>query len=367
MKKIFATLLLAIMAIAVAQAYNQAPANMKSYRGKNGSSFTFQVTGNNSGRIWGGESNVYTDDSDIATAAVHAGLVRKGEIAVIKITILAGRSSYPAITRNGVTSIKYGSYDGSYKLEKVASAAATITAPQNATTMRGNNGKTYTFQVTGKTSGRIWGGESNVYTDDSDIATAAVHAGLVRSGQTATITLKILAGRSSYPSINRNGVTSIKYGSYSGSYQLMGNGNSTSSTSSRSSGSSTSSMPSGLTAQEYFNIGFNYQKNKDYTNAFQYYLKAAQMGDTQCQQVVGEFYIWNNNITGIPYNPTEGFRWLNITMNNGRDLAIFKIGVCYEQGLGVKKNIAKAREYYMKAIRINSDAENARKRLKNLK
>ena len=37
----------------------------------------------------------------------------------------------------------------------------------------------YTFQVTGRTGGRIWGGSDNVYTDDSDIATAAVHAGIM--------------------------------------------------------------------------------------------------------------------------------------------------------------------------------------------
>ena len=85
---------------------------------------------------------------------------------------------------------------------------------------RGQNGKVYTFKVTGSTSGRIWGGENNIYTDDSDLATAAVHAGLVKAGQTGTIKVKILPGQSSYSSIERNGVTSYKNNGYGGSYQL---------------------------------------------------------------------------------------------------------------------------------------------------
>ena len=107
--------LLLLISIAT-NAQGQAPANMKGYRGNNGSVYTFQVTGNSNGRIWGGSDNIYTDDSDIATAAVHAGLVSPGSTAIIKITILPGRSSYPSLSRNGINSIQYGSWDGSYKL-----------------------------------------------------------------------------------------------------------------------------------------------------------------------------------------------------------------------------------------------------------
>lgn len=202
-----------------------APGNLTSYRGKNGDSYTFKVTGSTTGRIWGGDNNIYTDDSNFATAVVHAGVVGVGETAVVRVTILAGRDSYPSITRNGITSIKYGSWSGSYQINGKVSVNSNdniLLAPNDGklTSYRGKSGE-YTFQVTGRTKGRIWGGNENIYTDDSDIATAAVHAGVLNDGQTGNVKVKFIGGMNSYPSITRNGVTSISYGSYQGSYQIL--------------------------------------------------------------------------------------------------------------------------------------------------
>ncbi len=224
--------LLLLISIAT-NAQGQAPANMKGYRGNNGNVYTFQVTGNSNGRIWGGNDNIYTDDSDIATAAVHAGVLSAGQTGTVRIKVLSGRSSYPSLSRNGINSIQYGSWDGSYQIlggnESSGSSSNkrphrhhenVEAAPANMKGYRGNNGSVYTFQVTGNSNGRIWGGSDNIYTDDSDIATAAVHAGLVSPGSTAIIKITILPGRSSYPSLSRNGINSIQYGSWDGSYKL---------------------------------------------------------------------------------------------------------------------------------------------------
>lgn len=192
---------------------------LTSYRGKSGE-YTFQVTGRTKGRIWGGDENIYTDDSDIATAAVHAGVLNDGQTGNVKVKFIGGMNSYPAITRNGIASISYGSYQGSYQIlngNTVKVSNKEQQAPVNMTGYRGKNGDVYTFQVTGKTDGRIWGGNDNVYTDDSNIATAAVHAGLVRPGETAVIKVTVMEGLSDYPSLSRNGVTSIKFGSWPGS------------------------------------------------------------------------------------------------------------------------------------------------------
>ena len=220
-------ILAVMLLISVASnAQETAPANMKAYRGNNGNTYTFQVTGRTGGRIWGGSDNVYTDDSDIATAAVHAGVLSAGQSGIVRIKVLSGRSSYPSLSRNGVTSIQYGSWDGSYQIMggKTSANSSSNTqaspAPANMKAYKGNNGNTYTFQVTGRTGGRIWGGSDNVYTDDSDIATAAVHAGVLSAGQSGIVRIKVLSGRSSYPSLSRNGVTSIQYGSWDGSYRL---------------------------------------------------------------------------------------------------------------------------------------------------
>ena len=69
--------------------------------------------------------------------------------------------------------------------------------------------------VTGVTgSGSVWG--SGPYTDDSNVSRAAVHQGLISSGQTATISRTPAGYVSSYVGSTRNGVTTSSYGAYCG-------------------------------------------------------------------------------------------------------------------------------------------------------
>jgi hypothetical protein len=96
------------------------PGNLTNFAQQTGKSFHFTVTGNTSGSIYG--TDLYTTDSTLATAAVHAGLLRNGETAVIKVTIEPGAASYTASTRNGVTSYDWGSYHASYKVSRVKEA-----------------------------------------------------------------------------------------------------------------------------------------------------------------------------------------------------------------------------------------------------
>jgi hypothetical protein len=98
-------------------------------------------------------------------------------------------------------------------------AASAMPAPSNLVNYRGNNGQTYTFSVTGSLSGSVYG--TNIYTDDSYLAAAAVHAGFVQPNVTTIITVQILAGQSSYTSTTQHGITSIGYGSWPGSYTIL--------------------------------------------------------------------------------------------------------------------------------------------------
>ena len=248
-RRVVGILIMMLFPTLMLMAQGTAPTDMKSFRGKNGTSYVFYVTGTKEGRFWGGQNNVYTDDSPLNVAAVHAGLVKAGETKAIKVAVMAGQSSYPSITRNGVTSIQYGSYAGSYKLSAPGSNECPA-APDHMKSFRGLNGKSFTFRVTGKTDGRIWGGQNNVYTDDSNIATAVVHAGILRAGQSGNVTIKVVAGQTSYPSLSRNGVKSTSYGKYDGSYQLMAS-NSSSSTSSTGSSSTTSSSTTSSSTTSY--------------------------------------------------------------------------------------------------------------------
>src|SRR5581483_7998916 len=76
------------------------------------------VTGSTSGGVWG--SGPYTDDSNVATAAVHAGLISPGQTATIHVTTLPGQSSYQGSTQNGVTTSSWGSWGGSISLSLAA-------------------------------------------------------------------------------------------------------------------------------------------------------------------------------------------------------------------------------------------------------
>ncbi len=82
-------------------------------RGKNGQRFNYFCPPN--GRhfyIYG--TDVYTDDSSVCTAAVHAGLITFEGGGFVTIEMRPGQSSYESSTRNGVTTRSYGSYSGSY-------------------------------------------------------------------------------------------------------------------------------------------------------------------------------------------------------------------------------------------------------------
>jgi hypothetical protein len=89
-----------------------APANMMAFQHQIGKELAGTVTGpspNGQGNgVWG--TDVYTLDTSIAMAAVHAGLVQPGQTAVVRVRVVASPPQFLATTRNGVTSTAYGNY-----------------------------------------------------------------------------------------------------------------------------------------------------------------------------------------------------------------------------------------------------------------
>jgi hypothetical protein len=63
-------------------------------------------------------TDIYTDDSALATAVVHAGVLAVGQTGVVRVTILGGQASYAGTTRNGVTSGASTNFPGSYRVER---------------------------------------------------------------------------------------------------------------------------------------------------------------------------------------------------------------------------------------------------------
>jgi LCCL domain len=79
-------------------------------------------------------------------------------------------------------------------------------------------GKEYTFRVTGAIRGSVWGTE--VYTADSTLAAAAVHIGVLKTGETGLVTVTIMGPLPKYFGSTQNGVTSANYDRYPASYRI---------------------------------------------------------------------------------------------------------------------------------------------------
>ncbi len=89
------------------------PATLSTYQQQFGKEMVFTVVGFASGNgqqpsLWG--TDVYTIDSSLAAAAVHAGLVKPGEAAAVRVRITQSPPQYTGSFRNGITSTGYGNF-----------------------------------------------------------------------------------------------------------------------------------------------------------------------------------------------------------------------------------------------------------------
>jgi LCCL domain len=82
-----------------------------------GVTYYFRVIGTVDGSVWG--TDVYTGDSALAAAAVHAGAVKAGETTVVRVTVMPPLAQYQGSVRNGVTSHDYGRYGTAYRVDRV--------------------------------------------------------------------------------------------------------------------------------------------------------------------------------------------------------------------------------------------------------
>jgi hypothetical protein len=108
-----------------------------------------------------------------------------------------------------------------------AELANVLHDPGNLTMMQGQVGQIHAFRVTGMgqggqpvgAGGGLWG--TDTYTLDSNLALAAVHAGVLKPGQTGVVRVKILGQQAIFQGSTRHGVTSMAFGVYNGSFQFV--------------------------------------------------------------------------------------------------------------------------------------------------
>ena len=87
--------------------------NCMDKRGKVGEEYCYKITGSTEGTAWG--DGIYTDDSNIAKAAVLEGKCKIGENRIVCIKIIESKSSYGSCTKNGISTSSWGHWDGSYR------------------------------------------------------------------------------------------------------------------------------------------------------------------------------------------------------------------------------------------------------------
>ncbi|NVJ22401.1 protease B [Myxococcus sp. AM011] len=185
--------------------------NFTSYRGQNGTQIRCSCPATSSGTVWG--TDLYTDDSNACAAAVHAGAIPSTGGTVVAV-IQPGQSSYTGTTRNGITTLSYSAWDGSFSFQLPPAQSCSSVS---FTSYRGQNGTQIRCNCPATSSGVVWG--TDLYTDDSNACAAAVHAGAIPStGGNVTVTIQ--PGQSSYTGTTRNGITTLSYSAWGGSFSV---------------------------------------------------------------------------------------------------------------------------------------------------
>jgi LCCL domain len=195
-----------------------------SLNGKDGQRFMLAcLPGGAAHSVWG--SDIYTADSSICAAAVHSGLITFQQGGAVTIELRPGRDIYGCSERNGVTTSPYGPYQHSFVF-KTPNTEAVVRDVEDQTPVLWNTsagmvrfeaGKTYKFKCpsAGKESS-VWG--TDIYTLDSSICTAAVHAGKLTSESGGSVTIELRPGESSYKGSTRNGIKTNDFGPYGSSF-----------------------------------------------------------------------------------------------------------------------------------------------------
>jgi hypothetical protein len=166
--------------------------------------------------MWG--TDVYTDDSSICHAAVHAGVIPESG-GSLRVRAVAGQSSYKGSVRNGMVTRDYGEWTRSIVFDDPGTLASSLgglplcpvlydAAPQ------GWSGDCSCAAVR---TGPVWG--TNPYTSDSAVCRAARHAGVIGANG-GVVHLSPAPGQESYGGSTRNGVTTDSYGPWSRSFRV---------------------------------------------------------------------------------------------------------------------------------------------------
>ena len=100
------------------------------------------------------------------------------------------------------------------------------------------------------------------------------------------------------------------------------------------------------TTREMFEMGQSFYDKGNYTEALNWYKKAAENGSSDAQSELGFMYL---NGEGTPVDKTEGAKWLIKAGDNGDAMAQRALGYMYRNGDGVYKSELEANKWFGKA------------------
>jgi hypothetical protein len=95
---------------------------------------------------------------------------------------------------------------------------ASIDNPGTMSSYANQVGKSYLIRVTGRTTGSVYGTE--YFTYDSDLATACVHSGALRNGETGVVVVKMISAGEPHIGSVKHTVRSYDYGVYPASFTV---------------------------------------------------------------------------------------------------------------------------------------------------
>jgi hypothetical protein len=165
--------------------------------------------------LWG--VDIYSDDSSICRAARHAGVVTPGG-GTVRVTPLGPQQSFAGAERHGITSQRYGQFPRAFSVaaSEARSSVDLDQCPTNFQAYRTRGGALSCICAGEQTTaGTVWG--TDVYTDDSAICRAAVHAGAIPATG-GPVRLHTVRGRQSYAGSARNGVRTEGFGAWQGAF-----------------------------------------------------------------------------------------------------------------------------------------------------
>jgi hypothetical protein len=168
-------------------------------------------------RVYG--TDVYTVDSAVCPAAIHAGVLKPNVVGVVTILTSTGAKVFRGSTRNGVSTQSYGAWPYSFTfVDDGKPGSITWRTTWSQIPAEFSEPIALVCPPAGQV-GVVWG--TGVYSRDSSICTAAVHAGLIRPDTGGAITVERATNAAPFSASDKFGVKSAAWSAQPDAFTVM--------------------------------------------------------------------------------------------------------------------------------------------------